>query len=144
MSRYWIGVASGEHIKAGVAGGFAQLSHGRLDPILKLSTGDWIAYYSPRSKMTDGDAVQAFIAIGKVKAGEAYRVSQGKVFRPFRRDVAYRRTTETAPMSELRDKLSFTQGRGSHWGMAFRRGVFEVSREDFALIARKMKVRMLR
>jgi EVE domain-containing protein len=142
MSRYWIGVASEEHVKAGLAGGFAQLGHGKHAPVQKLSAGDWIAYYSPRSKMKGGDAVQAFTAIGKVKTGEAYQLSQGKGFRPFRRDIAYLRTAKPVPMAELRNELSFTRVRGSHWGTAFRRAVFEVSREDFALIARKMKVRL--
>jgi hypothetical protein len=142
MSRYWIGVASEDHVKAGVAGGFAQLGHGKHALLKKLSAGDWIAYYSPRSKMDDGESVQSFTAIGKVKAREAYQVSQGKAFQPFRRDVAYRRMAHPAAMADLREELSFTRGRGSHWGMAFRRGVFEISREDFLLIARKLKVRL--
>jgi EVE domain len=140
MSRYWVGVASEEHVNAGVAGGFAQLGHGKHAPVQKLSPGDWIIYYSPRSKMKGGEPVQAFTSIGKVKVGEAYQVYQAKGFRPFRRDVAYRRTAQPAAMAELREKLSFTRDRGSHWGMALRRGVFEIPEEDFILIARTMKV----
>ena len=142
MSRYWVGVASAEHVKAAVAGGFAQLGHGRHAPLQKLSPGDWILYYSPRSRMRGGDPVQAFTAIGKVKTGEAYQVHQRKGFRPFRRDVAYRRAARPAPMVDLRERLSFTRDRRSRWGMVFRRGAFEISREDFALIAKKMKVRL--
>ncbi|MGB8988766.1 MAG: EVE domain-containing protein [Candidatus Sulfotelmatobacter sp.] len=125
MSRYWIGVAAGEHVRKGVAGGFAQLGHGKHAPVQKLIAGDWIDYYSPRNKMKCGDAVQAFTAIGRVKAREAYQVSQEKGFRPFRRDVAYRRSAKPATMAELREELSFTKDRGSHCGMAFRRGGFE-------------------
>jgi hypothetical protein len=142
MNRYWVGVASAEHVKAGVAGGFAQLGHGKHAPLQKFSPGDWILYYSPRSRMRAGDPVQAFTAIGKVKTGEAYQVRQRKGFRPFRRDVAYSRAARPVPMVDLREKLSFTRDRGSRWGMAFRRGAFEISWEDFALIAKKMKVRL--
>jgi hypothetical protein len=140
MSRYWVGVASEEHVNAGVRGGFAQLGHGKHAPIRKLSAGDWIVYYSPRSKMKGGEPVQAFKSIGRVKAGAVYQASQGEGFRPFRRDVAYRRTAQPAAIAELRDKLSFTRDRGSHWGVALRRGLFEIPLRDFIAIAKSMKV----
>ena len=141
MSRYWVGVASYEHVKAGVAGGFAQLGHGKHAPIRKLNPGDWIVYYSPKTAMSGGEPVQAFTAIGKVKPGGAYQVEPTDEFHPFRRDVDYRRGARPAALAELRERLSFTRERGSHWGMAFRRGSFEIPHEDFALIARAMKIK---
>lgn len=140
VSRYWVGVASHDHVKAGVAGGFAQLGHGKHAPMQKLSPGDWIVYYSPRTALSGGEPVQAFTAIGKVKLGDAYQVEQSDQFHPFRRDVDYRRSARLAALADLRERLSFTRGRGSHWGMAFRRASFEISREDFVLIARAMKI----
>ena len=141
MSRYWIGVASYDHVKAGVAGGFAQLGHGKHALVQKLQPGDWIIYYSPRSTITGGEPVRAFTAIGKVKPRDVYQVEQSRGFRPSRRDVNYRRSACSATIADLLVQLSFTRDKGAHWGMAFRRGSFEISLEDFVLIAAAMKVR---
>lgn len=141
MSRYWVGVASYEHVKVGVAGGFAQLGHGKHAPVRRLSPGDWIVYYSPRTTMSGGEPVQAFTAIGKVKPGDAYQVEQAFDFRPFRRDIDYCSSARPAALAELRERLSFTRGRGSHWGFAFRRGSLEIPHDDFALILEAMKIK---
>ncbi len=142
MMHYWIGVASRDHVKAGVAGGFAQLGHGKHAPVQRLSPGDWIVYYSPRTKLEGGDPVQALTAIGKVKSGDAYQVEEVKGFKPFRRDVAYRRSVHSAPISNLLDKLSFTQNRDGHWGVAFRSGVFEITQADFKQIGDAMGLKI--
>lgn len=47
MTRYWIGVASREHVHRGVKGGFAQVCHGKPGPLERMAEGDWIIYYSP-------------------------------------------------------------------------------------------------
>ena len=138
-TRYWIGVASRDHVMQGVAGGFCQLGHGKAAPVKRLAPGDWIAYYSPRSKLEGGEPVQAFTAIGRIEAGEAYEADMGGGFHAIRRDVAYRKAAE-APIRPLLDRLSFTSGRQS-WGYAFRRGSFTVSAEDFLTIAEAMGVR---
>jgi len=71
--RFWIGVASRDHVRRGVAGGFCQLGHGKAAPIRRLAPGDWIAYYSPRESYPDGALLQAFTAIGEVSWGAAFR-----------------------------------------------------------------------
>ncbi len=137
--RYWIGVASRDHVLRGVAGGFCQLSHGKSAPVKRLAPGDWIAYYSPRTEMREGDPVQAFTAIGRIQPGEAYVGDMGAGFHPVRRDVDFLDARE-APIRPLLDALSFTEGRAS-WGYAFRRGSFEVGEADFLLIAGAMGVK---
>jgi hypothetical protein len=137
--KYWVGVASRDHVMKGVAGGFCQLSHGKHAPVARLKPGDRIVYYSPREEMKGGDPVQAFTAIGEIKPGEPYEGVMGEGFRPIRRDVDFF-TAKEAPIRPLLDKLSFTQGRAS-WGYAFRRGVFEISAEDYAIIAEAMGAR---
>ena len=122
----------------GVAGGFCQLNHGKSAPVKRLSPGDWIAYYSPRTGMGAGEPVQAFTAIGRIKPGEPYAGDMGGGFHPVRRDVDWRKAQET-PINPLLDALAFTTGKAS-WGVAFRRGSFEVTAEDFALIAKAMGV----
>ena len=138
-TRYWIGVASRDHVMKGVAGGFCQLGHGKSAPVKRLAPGDWIAYYSPRSTFEGGEPVQAFTAIGRIKAGEPYEADVGGGFHPVRRDVDYRKAAQ-APIRPLLDRLSFTGSRQS-WGYAFRRGSFTVTVEDFLTIAEAMGVR---
>jgi hypothetical protein len=138
-TRYWIGVASRDHVRKGVAGGFCQLGHGKAAPVKRLAPGDWITYYSPRTALERGEPVQAFTAIGKIKPGEAYQADMGGGFRPIRRDVDYLRASE-APIRPLLDRLSFTRGSPS-WGYAFRRGSFAIPADDFLVIAEAMGVR---
>jgi hypothetical protein len=49
MMRYWIGIASLDHVRKGIESGFCQLCHGKTGPMRRLAPGDWIVYYSPRS-----------------------------------------------------------------------------------------------
>ena len=136
--RYWIGVASRDHAKTGEAGGFCQLGHGKAALVERLSPGDGIVYYAPRERLGDGDPVQAFVTIGRIRDGEAYRAGQSKDFHPIRRDVEYFSCSE-APIKSLLDRLSFIPDR-TRWGMPFRRGSFEIPKEDFLLIADAMRV----
>jgi hypothetical protein len=137
-TRYWIGVASREHVLRGVAGGFCQLNHGKAGPIRRLKPGDWIVYYSPRETMGSGEPVQAFTAIGKIRPGEPYAGEMGGGMQAMRRDVDFLKARE-APIRPLLETLSFTKGRAS-WGYAFRRGSFAVSEADFRAIAEAMGV----
>jgi hypothetical protein len=137
-TRYWIGVASRDHVMRGVAGGFCQLSHGRAAPVKRLVPGDWLIYYAPRERMGDGEPVQAFVAIGRIKPGEPYQGDMGGGFQPIRRDVAFL-DAKDAPIRPLLDALSFTKGHAS-WGHSFRRGSFSVTEADFLAIAGAMGV----
>ena len=51
-------------------------------------------------------------------------------------DLVYRRyePVRRAPVRPLIPRLGFVRDKGSHWGMAFRRGLFAVSEADFAVI----------
>jgi hypothetical protein len=135
-TRYWIGVASREHVLRGVAGGFCQLNHGKAGPIKRLKPGDWIIYYSPRETMKDGEPVQAFTAIGKIKPGEPYVGEMGGGMEATRRDVDFVKAREAA-IGPLLETLSFTKGRAS-WGVALRRGSLAVTEADFHAIADAM------
>jgi hypothetical protein len=131
--KYWIGVASRDHVAIGRAGGFCQLNHGKEAPLRRLVGGDRIVFYSPRTAMNGGEPLQAFTAIGEVLPRPAYQVDMGNGFRPFRRDVAFLPMRET-PIRPLLQDLSFTRGQQS-WGYVFRRGHFEISLDDYAVIA---------
>jgi hypothetical protein len=137
--RFWIGVASRDHVRRGVAGGFCQLGHGKAAPIRRLAPGDWIAYYSPRESYPDGALLQAFTAIGEVQPDEPYAVDMDEVFVATRRDVRFRSDTNETPIRPLLESLVLTRGKPS-WGAAFRRGLVEVTADDFAHIAAAMGV----
>jgi hypothetical protein len=140
MERYWIGVASRDHVQAAIRGGFAQLGHGKAAPARRLSRGDWIIYYSPRTALKSGDPVQAFTALGQVIDDSPHQVEQTADFHPYRLSVRFQEAREIGIRSLLA-KLTFTRGR-DRWGMQFRRGSFEIARDDFLRIGRAMGVKV--
>lgn len=138
-ARFWIGVASAEHVARGVAGGFCQLNHGKAGPIARLRPGDGIVYYAPRERMGEGEPVQAFVALGTVAEGEPYEGAMGEAVAT-RRDVRWWPAERSAPIRPLLDELSFTRGRPG-WGIVLRRGSFRIGGEDFGRIAEAMGAR---
>jgi hypothetical protein len=135
--RFWIGVASRDHVNAGVKGGFMQLNHGKQAPLRRLKAGDGVIMYSPRTSYPDGDPLQTFTAIGTVVTGDVYQVEVTPDFKPHRLDVQFVPSRE-APIKPLVERLSFIKSM-SHWGAAFRFGHVEVPGSDFALIAERME-----
>jgi hypothetical protein len=139
VTRYWIGVASKDHVLRGVAGGFCQFCHGKAQPLKAIEAGDRIVYYSPRTDMRGGETVQGFTAIGRIEDGAPYRADMGGGFVPYRKKVAFF-PAQDAPIKPLLPRLSFTKDRKS-WGYAFRRGVIGITAADYALIAAAMGVK---
>lgn len=140
MAENWIAVASADHIARGRAGGFMQVSHGKLAPLRRIKPGDRVACYSPTVAFGLKDKLQAFTAIGVVKAGEPYQVEMSEGFRPFRRDVDWLKAKE-APIQPLLDELEFSAGV-QNWGYKFRFGLFAVSDHDMAIVAKAMKAKL--
>lgn len=140
-SRYWIGVASKEHVMNGVEQGFCQLCHGKSNPLKRLKPGDWLVYYSPRTLIKAGEAVQAFTAIGQILDQEPYCIDMGNGFVPYRRDVQFMEA-QNAPIRPMINTLSFIKNKQS-WGYVFRFGLLEVPESDFEQIAAAMKVEAL-
>jgi EVE domain len=138
MPRDWIGVASAEHVRHGLRIGIMQLCHGKASPLRRLRSGDRIAYYSPTATFRGKDKLQAFTALGILRAGEPYQFDMGGGFCPYRRDVDWFETQD-APIAPLLDALDFTAGK-CNWGYQFRFGLFAISERDMARIARAMGV----
>eukprot|EP00026_Physarum_polycephalum_P020647 Phypoly_transcript_23374.p1 GENE.Phypoly_transcript_23374~~Phypoly_transcript_23374.p1 ORF type:complete len:147 (+),score=22.10 Phypoly_transcript_23374:27-467(+) len=141
MVKYFIVVACKDHVKRGIAGGFAQACHGKKSPLMKMSPGDWLVYYSPTHTFKGKDKCQMFTAIGKIKSSNVYTFDMGNGFCPSRIDVEYLKEEqmEDAPIDDLKSKLSFIANQQS-WGMYFRRGLFTVEKDDFQAIADEMGV----
>ncbi len=134
--RYWIGVVSASHVSRGVEGGFAQLCHGKAAPLKRMQAGDWLIYYSPRTDMQKGEPLQAFTAIGQVEDDRVYEYPMSDSFIPFRRNIRYT-SCRVTKISSLLEQLSFTRGE-RNWGCRFRFGHFEISEQDFQIIADAM------
>lgn len=136
MTRYWIGVASYEHVRLGVAGGFAQLNHGKAAPLRRMAAGDWLVYYSPREQREGGEPVQAFTAIGQLAGDDVSDVAMTDTFTASRRSVSWL-PTHPAPIKPLLDSLTFIRNP-QRWGITFRPGHLEISEADFGRIATAM------
>lgn len=134
--RYWIGVASRDHVQRGVEGGFLQLGHGKLAPVRALRQDDYVVYYSPRTTYPDGEPLKAFTAVGRVLDDVPEQVAQTADFHPYRRRVEYFEARE-APIQPLLAELALTRDR-KNWGILFRRSSVEIRREDFEVIRAAM------
>lgn len=136
MSRSWIAVASAEHVQRGQEGGFMQVCHGKAVPLRRLQPGDRVVYYSPTRSFGGSERLQAFTALGQVRAGAPYLVDMGGGFHPYRRDVGWL-PTRAVRVRSLRDRLAFTAA-GSNWGYQLRLGLVEIGAQDMDVIAAAM------
>ena len=135
-AKYWIVVVSKDHIARGVEGGFMQANHGKSSSLKKLSTGDWVIFYSPKQAYAGNEPLQAFTAIGQVKDDELYQYKMSKDFVPYRRNVTYYQCKET-PLVHLINDLDFIENKKA-WGYKFRFGFFEIGEDDFEQIRFEM------
>ncbi len=135
--KYWINCVSKNHVLAGVEGGFTQAAHGKAEPLRQLSSGDVIAFYSEGTLFRAGELLQAFTAIGRVAGKDPFQTKVTPKFNPWRRRVEFIESEE-ASILPLIPSLAFITDK-TNWGLSLRRGLFEISAEDGALIAGAMK-----
>ena len=138
MAKYWVGVASKEHVQRGKIEGIAQVCHGKQGPLKRIKPGDWIIYHSPVEIFGEKTPCRKFTAIGKFKEGEPYQFKMSDDFIPWRHDVEFKNSSDAA-IEPLIDELSFIKNK-THWGFVFRYGLFEIPESDFLLIASKMRM----
>jgi hypothetical protein len=132
LARYWIAVASAEHVRRGRSEGFMQVNYGKAAPLKRIKPGDYVLYYSPVEVFGSKQPYRYFTAIGRVKPGEPYQGDMGEGFKPFRRDVEWTNSKET-PITPMLDELEFSAGK-KNWGYQLRFGLFEISERDFGVI----------
>jgi hypothetical protein len=139
--KYWILVASKNHVMRGVYEGIVQACHGKAYPLKKMNIGDGIIYYSPKLEFEKNNPCQEFTALGLVSGDEVYSYDMGNCFIPYRRNVSYMKAKPT-PIKTLIDKLEFITDK-KHWGYKFRFGAFEILKSDFQLIAYHMNAELI-
>lgn len=132
----WLGVVSRAHVMRGVAGGFAQVCHGKAAPLRRMKPGDILLYYSPTIEM-NGQPLQAFTAIGQIADDDIVQVDMGGGFLPFRRRVNYAEAHEVS-LQQLRHGLDLCAA--PDWGIALRRGLVPLTSRDMHTIASAMRV----
>ena len=134
--KYWVNTISRDHVRVAVEGGFTQAGHGKASGLRRLSAGDWIVFYSPKTSLQGGEPLQAFTAIGRIADDALYQVEMAQGFVPWRRNVEFLECVET-PIKPLIDALSFIKDK-QHWGYMFRFGLIEIPQTDFELIRQRM------
>ena len=80
--KYWIIVASKDHARRGVEGGFCMANHGKKAPLLRLQPGDGLLIYSPKITFAGKEACQAFTAVGRVGPGPVEQGTWATASRP--------------------------------------------------------------
>lgn len=135
-TKYWVIVASKDHVKKGLTEGFAQACHGKTAPLKRMKKDDFIIYYSGKQTMNKPDKCQEFTAIGKVADDETYSFQMTEDFCPSRRNIEFLKN-EDVSILPLINELDFIQNKKS-WGYPFRFGFFEINQHDFDLISQQM------
>ncbi len=135
-TKYWIIVASKDHVKKGIAEGIAQACHGKATPLRKMEKGDFVIYYSGKQSFGKPEKCQEFTAIGEVEDDEVYSFQMTKDFCPFRRNITFFESKDISILPFI-DRLEFIKNK-QKWGYPFRFGFFEVNKHDFDLISNQM------
>lgn len=134
--KYWIIVASKDHVRNGIRQGIAQACHGKASPLKRMRPGDGVIYYSSKLKFGEPAPCREFTAIGTVMDGDVYSIQMSEDFCPSRREIEFFPAWDVSILP-LVDQLSFIQNKKS-WGYPFRFGFFEIPASDYNLIASKM------
>ena len=134
--KYWIIVASKDHIQRGLAGGFIQANHGKAAPLKRMQPTDWVIFYSPKLEYGKPEKCQCFTAIVRVVDENIYQHDMGNDFVPFRRKVQFLPSKDVSILP-LIDELTFIKDK-THWGAPFRFGILQIPEDDFRLIANEM------
>jgi len=134
--KYWVIVASKDHVKTGVAGGFAQACHGKSAPLKRMRKDDFIICYSGKQTMGKAESCQQFTAIGKVTDDEIVEFQVSEDFCPSRRAIEFLPARDVSILPMI-GELDFIPNKKS-WGYPFRFGFFEIKQRDFKLISSQM------
>jgi hypothetical protein len=134
---FWINTVSLDHVEAAVRGGFTQADHGAGARLRRPRPGDEMVFYSPRTSLSGGKPVRQFTALATITGDQPYQVQVSEDFRPWRLAVTFH-ACEPVDAKPLVGELSFITDP-AHWGLPFRRGLFQIPRSDFLIITANMR-----
>ncbi|UII28932.1 EVE domain-containing protein [Fulvivirga maritima] len=136
VTKYWLAVASKDHVKSGITQGIAQTCHGKAAPLKRMKKGDFVIYYSSKQTLGRPEKCQQFTALGKVLDDEVYQYQASEGFCPSRRNIEFLDSSDISILP-LIEELEFILNKKS-WGYPFRFGFFEINKHDFDLISSQM------
>ncbi|WP_316828690.1 EVE domain-containing protein [Pedobacter miscanthi] len=136
-AKYWVIVASKDHVKNGIEQGIAQACHGKSTPLRRMKKGDFVIYYSGKQTLGKPEKCQEFTAFGIVVDDDTYQFQVSEDFCPSRRKIEFSECEDTSILP-LIDNLDFIQNKKS-WGYPFRFGFFQINQHDFNLISSQMR-----
>ena len=135
--KYWVTVASLNHVLIGVKGGFAQACHGKASPLRRTQPGDGLICYSPKKqylgkgeKEPKENTCQKFTAIGEIVSSTPYASKVREGVDHYRVDVDFVKNCREVAWQEVKGQITFA-------GL-LRFGFAEVKEEEFMLIRSKM------
>ncbi len=116
--RTWVIVVSRDHARRGVEGGFVMANHGKRAPLTRMSQGDRVLIYSPRTAYPDGEPLKAVTFVGTVTGAEP---EPSDVIPGGFRRRADLREIDPIPLEQVRDHLPTNK---------IRFGFFELPADD--------------
>ena len=108
--RHWVNVASRDHARRGINGGFVMANHGKRSPLARMSPGDGVLIYSPTTTYPRGEPLRAVTIVGEVTGDEPE--PSDLITGGFRR-AASLREIEPLPLEEIRKHLPVSRVFGS-------------------------------
>lgn len=127
--RDWVIVASRDHARRGLSGGFVMANHGKRAPLARMAPGDHVLIYSPKTSHPDGDPLRAITIVGDVTGDEP--VPSDVIPGGFAR-AASLREIEPLPLEEIREYLPVSR---------IRFGFFELDAADAEAILALVEAR---
>lgn len=140
--KYWLVVASVEHVNQSIKEGYCQLVNGKEVPLRKMKKGDGLIYYSSTISLKNKTAVKAFTAIGFIADDVIYTYDMTNYFYPHRRKVNFLKNSQKVAIEELQLFLQFVDNN-LRYSYKFRQGHLEITEFDFKLIAFRMGIRQI-
>ena len=106
--RHWVIVASRDHARRGVDGGFVMANHGKRSPLARMSAGDGVLIYSPTTSYPHGEPLRAVTFVGDVTGTEP---EPSDVIPDGFRRAAELREIEPLPLEEIRAHMPVSRIR---------------------------------
>ena len=113
--RSWVIVASRDHARRGVSGGFVMANHGKRAPLARMSRGDGVFIYSPTTSYPDGERLRAITIVGEI-TGDAPEPSP-LILGGSRREASLREI-EPLPLEAIRGHLPLSRIRFGFFELA--------------------------
>jgi EVE domain-containing protein len=106
--RHWVIVASRDHARRGVEGGFVMTNHGKRSPLTRMSAGDSVFIYSSTTSYPHGEPLRAVTVVGEVTGEEP---EPSDVIPDGFGRAASLREIEPLPLEEIREHLPVSRMR---------------------------------